>query len=241
MKKTLLLTLLGLIIFNLSAQTPKPEAPVVPATTSKPFNGVSLPYSIAIGYGNMGVNLKVDMAFMMYNQDKSSTRFYIDANYLPLSFTQSQLRFNSVNYPSDVFLLSLGGGFAQEFVFDRFTVSPLLGARYYYVRFTDKSLVDAIGTYNLIRYSDQTQTRQVGPVVNNAYGNTFGFEVGTKVGIRLTQWLELCGTATFIPFEFSTAGTLFGKYWGEAPAPNPYYVDRMPLKLEGGVRFNFGH
>ena len=196
----------------------------------------SQPYSVALGYGNMGFNLKVDMAFFMFNYNKTSTRFYVDVNYQPLSFARQNLTFQNTNYPSDVFFLGVGGGLSQEFNLERFTVTPLLGVKYYYVRFYDKALVDAIGSNGLIRYYNG---RQVGPTVSNGYGDKVSFEVGTRLGYKVTKWLEFNTTAVFTPNEFSTAGTLFGKYWGEAPYTNDYFVDKLPLKLEGNVRINF--
>ncbi|MBL7789388.1 MAG: hypothetical protein JNL75_06085 [Chitinophagales bacterium] len=241
MKKTVLLSLLNLGLISLSAQTTSTTIEPLKKLDSMEFR--SQLYSAALGYGNMGFNLKVDMAFLMFNNNKSSTRFYIDANYQPLSFGRKNFTFENTNYPSDVFFIGVGGGLSQEFNLERFTITPLLGLKYYYVRFYDKALVDAIGQNGLERYiTDQFGNRRiVGPTVSNGYGNKVSFEVGTRLGFKVTKWLEFSTTAVFTPNEFSTAGSLFGKYWGEAPYTNEYFVDKLPLKLEGNVRFNFGH
>lgn len=198
-------------------------------------------YALSLGYGNMGFNGKFDVAFMHYLKDQSSSRFYLDFSYQPMSFSVSSFNFNHQNYSSDAFLFSFGGGIMQEFLIaKRLIISPFIGARYYYVRFTDGDLVDAIGTNTLVRYTDFTYSKTAGPVVENGYGNTFGFEAGTVVGIKIIKWLEVYGSFSFAPVEFSTANTLFGKYWGESPYPNNYYVDKLPLRMGGGLRFSFG-
>lgn len=230
MKKIILFSFLVCKILYINAQI---SSPIV-KKDSMEFR--SQPYSVALGYGNMGFNLKVDIAFFMFNYNKTSTRFYLDVNYQPLSFAQKNFTFNNVNYPSDVFFLGVGGGLSQEFNLERFTITPLIGVKYYYVRFYDKALVDAIGVDGLNRYIGGIP---VGPTVNNGYGNKVSFEVGTRLGYKITKWLEINSTAVFTPNEFSTAGSLFGKYWGEAPYSNAYFVDKLPFKLEGNVRINF--
>lgn len=198
-------------------------------------------YALSLGYTNMGLNGRFDVAFKHFLKDQSSSRVYLDFSYQGISFSQSVLTFNRQDYSSDAFLFSIGGGIMQEFVIaKRLAISPFIGARYYYVRFTDGDLVDAIGTNTLIRYTDFTYSKVAGPVVENGYGNTFGFEVGTVIGIKIIKWLEIYGSFSFAPLEFSTPNSLFGKYWGEAPQPNSYYVDKFPVRMGGGLRFSFG-
>ena len=214
-----------------------------PPSIKKPTVFKIQPYSIFLGYGTRGINLKADMELADFNNGKSSTRVYFDGTYNPMKFSQPNLTFNSQNYSSNVFLLTVGGGFSQEFLLDRFTVAPLLGLKYNYVRFTDGALVNAIGTNGLIRYryDNWGNQVQVGPDVNNGYGNSINFEVGTRLGIKLADWLELNGTFAYSPITFETSSTMFGEYWGEAPYTNQYYVNPTPLKAEGNIRITFGH
>jgi hypothetical protein len=243
MKKVILLSA-TIFCLQLFAQEQKPETKMSPPPSiKKQINFKSSPYSIGIGYGTRGFNLKADMALISFNNNKSTTRVYVDGTYQTIKFSQSNFSFNYILYPSNVFLLTIGGGLSQEFVLDRLTLAPLLGIKYNYVRFTDKALVDAIGTNGMNRliYDSWGNEIQVGPTVDNGYGNSISFEIGTRAGIKITEWLEINGTVAFNPISFSTAATLFGEYRGEAPYVNDYYVNPTPIKAEGNIRFTFGH
>lgn len=194
------------------------------------------------GYGSRGLSLRFDVAVYKINNDKlhTGTNLYVDMSYRGIKFKEQNFNFNYINYPSKVFLLTFSCGVSQEFVISRFTIQPYLGIRYHYVRFKDRSLVEEIGSRGIIRYTDLTYTETVGPEVDNGYGNALGFEIGTRLGVIITPWLEINGTFGYDPIKFSTASSLFGPYRGEYPYKNDYYVKVIPAKLEGAVRFTIG-
>ncbi len=135
-------------------------------------------------------------------------------------------------------MLSLGVGVGQEFIFykDIFVIQPYFGVFYKYARFTDKDLVDGIGEYNLIRYRGG---QQVGKPVKNGYGNAFMVDLGTRIGFRIKKRFEIGGSIGICPITFSSANSLFGKYWAVKPYNNDYYIKRLMFKADAGIKINF--
>jgi hypothetical protein len=195
--------------------------------------------SLYAGYGTHGVNFRVDLQVADRFFNNSSTLLYLELGGQRITFDQPNIEFAHVVYTSDSRIITLGGGIAQEFMFNRVSLMPFVGLRNEYVRFVSTELVEAIGDHGLIRYSDNTYTRQVGPEIDNAYGDAVSFDLGFRLGIRLTGRLQLSGTFGYSPISFNSSDTLFGQYWGEAPYPNPYWVKRKPTRGEFALRFTF--
>ena len=192
-------------------------------------------WSIAGGYGTQGVQARLD-ATVYHLSETLPLKLYGDVTLKGKTFERSTFTFNNNDYPSDVNSFALGAGANVSFTFDKVHVQPYLGGRYYYVRFKDSDLVSAIGESGLQRSSNGSP---VGPSVDNAYGNTFSVDVGSWIGYRITPMIEIGGLAGFSPAEFSTAASLFGKYWAQAPTTNYYYVKNNPFRFQGAIRLNF--
>lgn len=194
--------------------------------------------SIYVGYGVHKIVARGDFKlFELKKVKNSSTRIYFDLGGDWQKFSKD-FNFKSQPYPSKVWMLSLGVGIGQEFIFykDIFVIQPYLGVYYKYARFTDKDLVDGIGTYNLIRYHNG---QQVGKVVKNAYGNAFMIDIGTRIGFRIKKRFEIGGSIGLCPIKFSSANSLFGKYWAVKPYENDYYIKRLMFKADAGIKINF--
>lgn len=192
-------------------------------------------WSISAGYGTQGVLLRLDAS--VYELPHAiPLKVYGDFSVKGKTFERSTFTFDNSDYPSDAYSLALGAGANVSFTFDKLHLQPYLGGRYYYVRFKDRDLVAAIGEDGIQRTSNGSP---VGPSVDNAYGNTFSIDVGSWIGYRITPMIEIGGLAGFSPAEFSTAASLFGKYWAQAPTTNQYYVKNNPLRFQGAIRFNF--
>lgn len=197
-------------------------------------------YSIAAGYGSQGLFVKGDYKIGEIDiLNNPAAKLYIDFNIKGKTFDQSTFIFSSVPYPSDVnqYMIGIGGGL--DFKFNHLSVSPYIGARYYYVRFKDMDLFDAIGESNLIRFRPGSTTIQVGPTVDNGYGNTFSIDLGTWIGYHISPTFEIGGSIGISPAKFSTAASLYGKYWGEAPYENWFHVKIDPIRLQAGIKLNF--
>ena len=238
--KTNLTFIISLAIgtLNIHAQNADPSSTSAPKNLDNQYSSLSL-YG---GYGKHGVNFRLDLQIAEKHSQKSSTRLYLELGGQGITFDQPNFNFAHVEYPSDCRLISFGGGIAQEFLFNnRFSLTPFIGLRNEYVRFKNSALVDAIGTSGLVRYTDNTYTTQIGPVVKNAYGDASSFDIGSRLGIRLgkRRVYELSATIGYSPIVFDTADTLFGQYRGQAPYENPFWVKRNPLRYELGLRFNF--
>jgi hypothetical protein len=237
MKKLSLLTILAILF----------SATISFAQKTKTGNALLQPsaYSLFAGYGSQGLDVAADMnlsSIIDLKLKNASTRFYVDFGLSGKKFTQPNFMFNSVNYSSDVTIFDIDGGFSEEFLFanNHLTITPYIGLRYEKARFKDKSLVSAIGQYNLIRheYDGSGNLFQVGPTVLNGYGDATTIDAGVGVGYKINKTFEISAKAGFSPVTYSTSGTLFGKYWGEAPYTNPYYINRSSVRFQGGLRIN---
>lgn len=197
--------------------------------------GESSAISLAIGPGSHGLNGKLDFEFGP-KRPGSSSRLYLDVGGAGWSFDNPTFILNGISYSSNVTILAIGVGVTQEFVLsEKFVVSPFAGLRGEFVRFSDGDLVSRIGDSGLDRLQGGIT---VGQRVENAYGEAMTFDLGTRVGFRFSNHVELSGTIGFSPIKFETASTLFGEYWGEAPYPNEYHVHRASMRLEVGLRFH---
>lgn len=191
-------------------------------------------WSLTAGYGTQGVLLRLDAT--VYELPQFPVKAYLDLTTQGKTFERSTFTFSGNDYPSDANSFALGAGLNVPFAFDKVRIQPYLGGRYYFVRFKDRDLVAAIGENGLQRYSNGSP---VGPSVDNAYGNAFSLDVGSWIGYRITPMIEIGGLAGFSPAEFSTAASLFGKYWAQAPTTNQYYVKNNPFRFQGAIRLNF--
>lgn len=200
--------------------------------------------SVSLGYGTHKFVARGDLKITdkLIKVENSSTRLYFDIGYDWKKFQNESFTFSSVEYNSKVWMLAIGVGIGQEFIIkDIFVVQPYLGLYYKYARFRDKDLVEGIGENNLIRYQylpDGTKI-QVGKVVENGYGNLVTVDFGSRVGFRIKKKFEIGGSVGVCPSNFSTNNTLFGKYWGEKPYLNDYYIKRFILKGEFNLKYNF--
>lgn len=196
--------------------------------------------SLFVGYGTHGFCARIDLQMSQRYFKQTSTRFYLDVGGQNISFDNPNFKFDNIIYTSDCRLFSIAGGIAQEVRFGRrASLTPFLGMRAEYVRFKDASLVEAIGNHGIIRWSDANHTRQLGPVVDNAYGDAVTGEAGCRLAVILTQRISICASINYSPVTFSTPDSLFGKYLGEAPYENPYWVKRRPVRSELALRFTF--
>ncbi|MBK9633441.1 MAG: hypothetical protein IPO64_02670 [Bacteroidetes bacterium] len=197
--------------------------------------------SISVGYGTHKFVVRGDynLTENLIKVENSSTRLYLDIGYDWKKFENDDFIFNSNTYSSNVIIFNVGLGVGQEFIFkDKFIVQPYVGILYKYARMADKDLVEAIGTYNLIRRA-YIGGPQVGKVVDNAYGNLVTIDLGSRFGFRIKKKFEIGGSFGICPAKFSTSNTLFGKYWGEKPYNNDYYIKRFILKAEANFKYNF--
>jgi hypothetical protein len=197
--------------------------------------------SISVGYGTHKFVVRGDynLTENFIKVDNSSTRLYFDIGYDWKKFDRDEFIFNSVSYPSNVFMFNIGLGIGQEFIFkEKFIIQPYIGILYKYAKLADRDLADAIGEYNLIRYA-YVGGPQVGKVVDNAYGNLVTVDLGSRFGFRIKKKFEVGGSFGICPAKFSTSNTLFGKYWGEKPNKNDYYIKRFILKAEANFKYNF--
>jgi hypothetical protein len=198
--------------------------------------------SLYAGYGKHGSNFRLDLQLSDKHFNHSSTLFYIELGGQGITFDQPNLNFAGIEYPSDCRLVTLGGGIAQEFLFNnRWSVMPFIGLRNEYVSFKSSALADAIGNSGLQRYADNAMTIPVGPAVNNAYGDASSFDIGCRLGIRLGKRFYLMSTIGYSPIHFDTGDTMFGQYWGQAPYFNPYWVKRNPSRYELALRMTLNH
>lgn len=197
--------------------------------------------SVSVGYGTQKIAVRGDfnVSESLINVDNSSTRVYIELGGDWQKFEQETFLFNRIPYKSNVWMLGIGAGIGQEFIFkDVFVLYPYFGIYYKYARFTDQALVEAIGTQGIQRYVNN-YTRAVGKVVNNGYGNLFTVDLGTRIGFRIKDKFEIGGTVGLCPQRFSTPNTLFGRYWAEKPYENELYIKRSLLKAEASLKFHF--
>jgi hypothetical protein len=213
--------------------------------TTPPVFETNNAWSFSVGYGTQGYALQGDYGIVdipvKARFNVASLRVLAEIGFKPITFSQTTYTFDYVQYPSDARLttFTLAGGF--EFRKEHWSLYPYLGFRYFYVRFTDPDLVDAIGATGIRRYNtDDYGTRyQVGPVVPNAYGDAFALDLGGMAGYHFTRTFEVSGLVGLSPASFSTASTLYGRYRGEAPYFNPFYVKPFPVRGELKLRFNF--
>lgn len=193
-------------------------------------------FSLYGGYGTQGPNLRFN-----YDLDKElfssfGLSFYGEVGMQGYKFDQPNFTFQSTNYSSNTRLTFAGFGLEGSLEGKTLFLSPYVGIRYIYARFTDQALFDAIGTDNLIRLQNG---QKVGPTVENAYGNSITFDVGCRLGIKFSEKLALIVSGGISPVKFQTSTTLFGPYWGEAPYPNSYYIEYPIYRAEAGLRYSF--
>lgn len=197
-------------------------------------------WSASLGYGTQGWILRADARVMdvalVSPLPTGSLKAYVELGTKGISFSKSSFTFEHEDYPSNARLTVFGFGGGMEMRYQKFSIYPYLGFRYYYVRFTDQTLRDAIGSQGIQRYNGYDP---VGPVVNNAYGDAFSIDLGGTLGYRITKVFEIGGLLGISPVSFNSAETLFGRYWGEAPELNPYYVQLHAIRAEIRARFNF--
>jgi hypothetical protein len=209
------------------------------AKTSSEAEPENYRQSFLAGYNTMGVNFRYDFVISEKLLKKGVTRLYLEAGGNKVRFEQENFSFSHIIYSSNCRLIIAGIGLEQEYTFGRTHLSPYVGAHFAYVRFTDRTLVDAIGENGLQRYRDAALTQPVGPPVENAYGNAATFDAGCRLGVLLTSKIELLVSTGYSPLEFSTSSTLFGRYWGEAPYPNQYWVKIRSMRFELGLKLRF--
>lgn len=194
--------------------------------------------SIFGGYGTQGANLRLnfDLNKQLFSPNIGAILYGEIGGFQGHTFDVSTINFNNTSYPSKTQLYYAGIGLSGSFDSKTFIFQPYLGLRYNYARFVDQALFDAIGESKLIRYHNG---QQVGPKVENAYGNAITFDVGTRIGVKLTDRLSLVASVGISPVKFSTTKTMFGKYWGQAPYPNSYYIELPIYRIEGGLSYDF--
>ncbi|MFA6165863.1 MAG: hypothetical protein WC700_04545 [Gemmatimonadaceae bacterium] len=191
--------------------------------------------SLYAGQGSHGFNARVDLEVGSTQARGSSNRLYVEFGGQGITFDNPEFIFENKSYASKSRIISLGAGVGREMqIGSRLSVMPFAGMRAEYIRFTDADLVAGIGDKGLIRYSGG---HQVGPEIENAYGDAISFDVGARLGLRLTDRFEVNGSLGFSPIKFDTKTTLFGQYWGESPNPNPYRTERKLMRLEVGLRY----
>lgn len=199
--------------------------------------------SVYIGYGVHKIVARGDfkLSDKLIKVKNSSTRLYFDLGGDWQKFKQEDFEFSHVKYSSKVWMLSIGVGIGQEFIFykDIFVIQPYFGLFYKYARFTDKDLVSAIGDNGIQRYTDYTYSTPIGKPVKNGYGNAFMIDFGSRIGFRIKKRFELGGSIGICPIKFSSANSLFGKYWAEKPYGNDYYIKRLLFKADVGIKINF--
>lgn len=201
--------------------------------------------SLSAGYGTGGLIFRGD--FNIYDLSMAdpftggSLRIYLDLGFKGVSFDEPTFIFNRERYVSDARMIVLGLGGGLDAKYGRWSLYPFFGFRTYDVRFTDPALVDAIGTYGIRRYKINSYgyEEQVGPLVENAYGNAFTIDAGGSVGYYITSIIEVGTLIGISPVKFSTSKSLFGEYFGEPPYPNDYYVKPKTVRAEVRLRFNF--
>lgn len=192
--------------------------------------------SFFAGYSTQGFVIRGDFKISDNFIKGGETFIYLEGGLDQQKFAKENFKFENQNYPSDTRILFAGIGIAQEFVKNKFSIVPYLGLRYAYARFKDKALVSGIGQQNLIRYWNG---QKVGPTIENGYGDTFTFDAGLRLGFHISKSLELVASGSISPVKFSTAATVYGKYWGESPYPNDYYIKYEIWRAEGGLRLHF--
>lgn len=192
--------------------------------------------SLFAGYGTNGGLLRFEVVIAEGVIKNSSTLVYLEGGLKGKKFEDPNFMFRNVNYSSDTRLLFAGLGLAQQFDMKGFSAAPYLGVRFVYARLKDKALVRDIGENNLIRLWGGTQ---VGPEVENGYGDVITIDGGLRLGVKLGKSVDLLLTGGLSPVKFNTSTTLFGKYWGEAPYPNDYYINLPVWRAEGGLRVHF--
>lgn len=192
--------------------------------------------SLFAGYGTQQIVLRGDYLVSDDFIKGSQTRIYIEGGLDQQKFNERNLNFSGDNYSSDSRVFFVGVGFSQQFNRSKFSISPYAGLRYAYARFKDRALVDAIAEHTLIRYK---YGQQVGPVVENGYGDTFTFDIGLRLGFHITKHIEIAFSGGIAPVKFNTAATMYGQYWGESPHSNDYYIKYAIWRAEGGLRFHF--
>lgn len=211
---------------------------IVLISVSTTINAQPSKVSISLGYGTHKIAVRGDFKITdnLVKKENSSTRLYCElgADWQKFDF---DINFKSIPYKSNVYMIALGIGIGQEFIFkERVSIQPYLGLFYKYARFVDRDLVKNIGEYSLIRYYAGAQ---VGKPVENGYGNLFTIDLGSRIGFRITDKIELGGSIGICPAKFSTENSLFGKYWAQKPYPNDYYIKRLLLKGEANIKINF--
>ena len=168
---------------------------------------------------------------------------YIDVSFDYIKFSHDSIFYSGKRYSPKSYLISIGAGLSQEFVLNRFTINPLLGGYFYYVHVTDYSLVDEMNKKGGMQrqvYGGLGVTKNVGPVLRTPEGYTFGLEIGSRFGFKISESVEINGTISYNPhLPFSTENSLYGEYWGEYPYSNPYKIKLNPLKVEGSLKFCF--
>jgi hypothetical protein len=194
-------------------------------------------FTIAAGYGMRGVTIKADYKFDQIVGKNFKPIVYADLGIQGKSFKELNFTFNGIRYPSDVRVLFVGVGAGLELQQKNLILTPFVGLKYAYARFKDRALVDAIGNSNGLQRSRGGVN--VGPVVENGYGDVYSLELGTRIGYKISKNISFFTSVAISPIKFSTAATLFGKYWGEAPGANNYYIKYPILNAEGGIRLHF--
>lgn len=188
------------------------------------------------GYGMQGPNLRLNLDLDRELLPNFKTYVYGEVGVKGYKFDEPNFTFENTNYPSNTRLTFIGFGFEGSLESKSVFLSPYVGVRYIYARFVDKALFEAIGSNNLIRLMNG---QQVGPKVENAYGNDITFDIGARFGIRLSEKLAIVVSSGVSPIEFLTTTTLFGKYWGEAPYNNSYYIEYPIYRVEAGLHYSF--
>ena len=188
------------------------------------------------GYGSQGLMIRLDAS--VYEYKGIPVKGYIEGNFSGKTFDKSTINFDNITYSSSVNRFMIGIGGALSFHHKNIYIDPYFGLRYYYVRFKDKYLVQAIGENGIIRYQGNSNN-QVGPTVSNAYGDAISIDIGSWIGFRITPKLELGTRIGFSPAKFSVPKSLFGEYWGAYPNPNSFYVKNDVARIEGAIKYYF--
>lgn len=209
---------------------------LIAAFISFSFINVFSQTSIFGGYGMQGASLRLNFDLNKEFAPNFNAFIYGEAGFDGYKFSESNFSLSGTNYPSNTRLTYAGFGLSGKLGSNSIFLSPYVGIRYIYARFADQALFDAIGEDKLIRYHNG---QKVGPTVENAYGNAVTFDVGTRVGLNITERLALVVSGGISPVKFSTTKTLFGKYWGESPYNNSYYIELPIYRVEAGLNYNF--
>lgn len=192
--------------------------------------------SLSAGYGNRGLVIGIEYKFNTTVLNNFKPLIYADFGLNSQKFKIENITFNGDNYSSDTRVIFGGIGLGLSYENNKFALEPAIGLKYAYARFKDKALVNAIGENGIIRYHNGYQ---VGPKVENGYGDTYSFEFATTLEYKISENISIYATPSISPIKFGTSDTLFGEYWGESPIENDYFINFSIFNIDAGLQYHF--